>query len=363
MNALNIISSIGTIPGTPNRSRKSSITQSTEKLYDGDNDSDHLSVADKSDDENNADSSGGEQEIIPLLKNEHDYHSTKIPSIQQPSKWTLLPKKIIAGLLASFRFIINTIIAPIIYIFNFFYDFSIIPPIRKLYSKRKTLRSTSKIKNDDKRSKRNQVDIYTAASAAEDDGTKFDNEEKSNQTNSSRDDIIQDENTPRRSMRIKIQSDLISQKKQKLQNDNDNDEENIEEKIETVANTLKSPSNLTISTTNTKLKYPRIPTYPRPLIPKRQLSYSNIYNNSHLPKKTLILDLDETLIHSMAKGGRMSSGHMVEVKFQRPITSGRMILGPQIPILYFVHERPYCHEFLKKVIYISIILILISLIY
>ena len=42
---------------------------------------------------------------------------------------------------------------------------------------------------------------------------------------------------------------------------------------------------------------------PRPLIPAKP------------PQKTLVLDLDETLIHSLAKGGKLGSGHMVEVKF------------------------------------------------
>lgn len=53
-------------------------------------------------------------------------------------------------------------------------------------------------------------------------------------------------------------------------------------------------------------------------------------------KKTLVLDLDETLIHSLAKGGKMSSGHMVEVKLDKHA------------ILYYVHKRPYCDEFLRK---------------
>ncbi|KAH0022191.1 hypothetical protein KCU80_g15834, partial [Aureobasidium melanogenum] len=84
------------------------------------------------------------------------------------------------------------------------------------------------------------------------------------------------------------------------------------------------------------------------LVPRRQPSYVMTYNPDP-PKKTLIIDLDETLIHSMAKGGRMSTGHMVEVKLQGPIGGNGMVLGPQVPILYYVHERPYCHDFLRKV--------------
>ncbi|KAK7205309.1 NLI interacting factor, partial [Myxozyma melibiosi] len=49
-------------------------------------------------------------------------------------------------------------------------------------------------------------------------------------------------------------------------------------------------------------------------------------------------DLDETLIHSMSKGSPMSDGHMVEVR-----------LDKQHAILYYVHKRPYCDEFLQKV--------------
>ena len=54
-------------------------------------------------------------------------------------------------------------------------------------------------------------------------------------------------------------------------------------------------------------------------------------------RKTLILDLDETLIHSLAKGNKMSAGHMVEIKFEKHA------------ILYYVHKRPHCDRFLRKV--------------
>lgn len=74
-------------------------------------------------------------------------------------------------------------------------------------------------------------------------------------------------------------------------------------------------------------------------------------------QKTLVIDLDETLIHSLAKGGRMSSGHMVEVKLNAPVLAPvssianhpTPVIGPQHPILYYVHKRPHCDEFLRKV--------------
>lgn len=110
---------------------------------------------------------------------------------------------------------------------------------------------------------------------------------------------------PRRSIRIRLYNEERSHQKTK-------------------STSVKSPTSPSSSLRMTK--YPRMAGPPAPLL-------------SHKPSpKTLILDLDETLIHSLAKGGRMSSGHMVEVKLDR-----------QHAILYYVHKRPYCDEFLRKV--------------
>jgi CTD nuclear envelope phosphatase 1 len=67
-------------------------------------------------------------------------------------------------------------------------------------------------------------------------------------------------------------------------------------------------------------------------------------------RKTLILDLDETLIHSMSKGGRMNSGYMVEVRLNTASlgVNGQGGVG-QHPILYWVNKRPFCDEFLRRV--------------
>lgn len=101
------------------------------------------------------------------------------------------------------------------------------------------------------------------------------------------------------------------------------------------ADSLKSPTSprtpsITSKTPHTSLPITTAKTavqlIPRPLIPTKP------------SQKTLVLDLDETLIHSLAKGGKLGSGHMVEVKFDR------------VPILYFVHKRPYCDLFLRKVL-------------
>ncbi|KAI9771376.1 MAG: Nuclear envelope morphology protein 1 [Geoglossum simile] len=115
------------------------------------------------------------------------------------------------------------------------------------------------------------------------------------------------------------------------------------------AATLKSPTSPASSLRRTK--YPRTPTPPRPLIPRLQPSYTYPDPTAfRVGQKTLILDLDETLIHSLAKGGRMGTGHMVEVKLNTPVgIGGGAVIGPQHPILYYVHKRPHCDDFLRKV--------------
>jgi CTD nuclear envelope phosphatase 1 len=113
---------------------------------------------------------------------------------------------------------------------------------------------------------------------------------------------------------------------------------------------LKSPTGPIKATSKQLTKFPRAPQPPRPLVPRRQPSYSASGTSAVGPhQKTLIIDLDETLIHSQSKGGRFQTGRMVEVKLQASVGAGGQIIGPQVPILYYVHKRPYCDDFLKKV--------------
>jgi CTD nuclear envelope phosphatase 1 len=171
-----------------------------------------------------------------------------------------------------------------------------------------------------------------------------------------------EEGTPRRSIRIKLHNEGTAKRRQE-QREQAAEQEQIggsdvagDIAANLAAESLKSP----ISSVSRKItKYPHAPAPPRPLIPPRQPSYTtgpNVRNHSRIAQKTLILDLDETLIHSLAKGGRMSSGHMVEVKLTAPMTTTAtpggppMIIGPQHPILYYVHKRPHCDDFLRKVV-------------
>jgi CTD nuclear envelope phosphatase 1 len=162
---------------------------------------------------------------------------------------------------------------------------------------------------------------------------------------------------PRRSsIRIKEQNDSALKKRKQKRNSP------LGEGSPMTVDKIKSPTSPVPSLKVTR--YPHAPQPPRPLVPRRQPSYSNLMPRSpgrHGPvkpvqeQKTLVLDLDETLIHSLAKGGRMSSGHMVEVKLNAPVAVSSQanqpaqVIGPQHPILYYVHKRPHCDEFLKKV--------------
>lgn len=282
-------------------------------------------------------------------------------------------KKIAAALTA----ILATIGMPIVYVAKCFRDesghYSALVPFKR--NKRKSNTQILKSKPDDVSEKaynRILTETQLKHSSSSDSLSSLNSDSDSDRRRMTDRKLKQkhlepgDHSHRRRSSRIRLlQNDDVTQRRKSRLADSAPSPETGPLTIDSI----KSP--ISTSTAN-KLRYPHAPQPPRPLIPRRQPSYSNIAAHSpvhslrrhsfvpQLQQKTLILDLDETLIHSIAKGGRMSSGHMVEVKLNTPVLNpvqqalpGQpappQFVGPQHPILYYVHKRPHCDEFLRKV--------------
>ena len=306
---------------------------------------------------------------------------------QSKSRLRLVTKRLIDALTESIKWVISKLVAPGVYLVACFHDsegrFSPLLPMRKgrcrnpnrngsasttraiglsgspdplspsfkLKPSNKTAQTKSSGKNE---KSRNADAISLSSSDSEVDlRSKTSSHSRDSRPKLNSSSPVEDTTPTRRSIRIKLNnSEAARRRKQKGTHETtigavDTGEKSPE--IVTPAN-LKSPTSPASSLGRTR--YPRAPAPPRPLIPRRQPSYSTIHprHYSHtLAQKTLVIDLDETLIHSMAKGGRMSSGHMVEVKLSHPTSYNGLTLGPQHPILYYVHKRPYCDDFLRKV--------------
>ncbi|KAB8068134.1 NLI interacting factor-like phosphatase-domain-containing protein [Aspergillus leporis] len=221
--------------------------------------------------------------------------------------------------------------------------------IKQLDSKRRPS-STRKLKNHKSRDS-----IASSTSESEGDRKALEgrtnSKSRSPKAKSPKLEQISDKTTPRRSIRIKLHNEeALKRQRQRRSQSVDLDQSSHTGALN--PDSLKSPTSPSVHRVT---KYPHSPFPPRPLIPARLPSYTATSRTSRLPQKTLILDLDETLIHSLAKGGRMSSGHMVEVKLSTPMTTALTpgasptTLGPQHPILYYVHKRPHCDDFLRKI--------------
>lgn len=384
MNALNILSGISaTPPPTPPRSRTSSSANINDARRSS-SDTALLSASSplrQSDPDQDADtgsfgSDAALDEKAPLLQqNEQDVDSFTPES--QMSRFWRIPKQIAGAFVASIKLVLATIIAPGRFVVACFYDeqgnLSVMVPIRGMFrsQRRKSSSQRSGVtrsieekegyyekprlrpKEERRNSETTQGDAYTerslsvdsnatATSEPESEAPKSADLEDSPARNTRSKTASKGEIAPaKKSIRIKLHNEEALKRKRQ-QSKSISSTGSQEDKVAAVANSLKSPSSPAVS----KLKYPRAPAAPRPLVPRRQPSYT-FTHITETPKKTLIIDLDETLIHSMAKGGRMSTGHMVEVKFQGQI--GESVVGSQVPILYYVHERPFCHEFLRKV--------------
>jgi CTD nuclear envelope phosphatase 1 len=285
---------------------------------------------------------------------------TKV-SNKRSSWWHALPRNFASSILGSIRWVFVTLASPGVYLIACFCDangnFAPWTRIKSLFGGGRSRSS----KLDDsavtekhghlhpssrRRSKRHSVSNRAASSSSavtSESEADEPSSKSSRHTRSKSLDPSEEINPARKSIRIK------------LHNEEGTDKRRHRKTQSAVARTkasdlggdelsahLKSPTSPVAALT----KYPRAPAPPRPLIPRRQPSYLNIEPTSQ-PRKTLILDLDETLIHSMSKGGRMSTGHMVEVR----LNAASLGMGGQSqhPILYWVNKRPYCDEFLRRV--------------
>ena len=287
---------------------------------------------------------------------------------------SLLVRRIAHALTESIKWVLSKIIAPGVYIVSCFYDeqghFSPIMPIRKLrrLPPKKGLGSTAHAVGLSRSTQASQSDMYMSekgysrtSSRRQSPNTPATSESEVEPKNSKsstrssktkREGSSSSDNLPtRRSIRIKLNTEeqaRRSKKSKKQRTASDVAKSGNASQEEATAAELKSPTSPASSLRITK--YPHAPYPPRPLIPRRQPSYSeNTPNTSTRSQKTLVIDLDETLIHSLAKGGRMSTGHMVEVKLSSPAAYNGLSLGPQHPILYYVHKRPHCDDFLKRI--------------
>lgn len=324
-------------------------------------------------------------EKTPLLDSS-DGKST-IERKQNTNRLRTIAKRLANALKESLKWVLWKLTSTGVYFTAFFYDsegrFSPFMPIRRMRPKRSTANGTgstahtvglSRLTSPSSRATRAVLEKRATRGSAlivpekEDNSgttsTPTSDSEKETHTmsgNRSRDlrqkarsrQSSEDVSPPRQSIRIKLNNeDIKRRRKPKLSGQSASEAaSSIEASQEVIAAAnLKSPTSPAAVLRMTK--YPHAPAPPRPLIPRRQASYSTFSQPPHLSawgQKTLVIDLDETLIHSLSKGGRMSSGHMVEVKLSHSTSLDGLTLGPQHPILYYVHKRPYCDEFLRKV--------------
>ncbi|KAL9131047.1 MAG: hypothetical protein Q9217_000933 [Psora testacea] len=406
MNSLNILSArvIGqTLPGHPSKERPRSYSDGTVSKANPEFGLRRSASQDvkrvTTRDEEKEDGQGHEAQAPAEDSGIEVYHSEideKTPFLREStpmskyslrySKLRLAAKRLVDALTASLKWVLSTLVSPGVYVVTGFYDekghFSPLIPVRRLgrlFPKRNGRKSTThavglsgssgahdensykgitrrKGRSKDTKSAPQGADrSATATSDSETDASEkmilLESPTRSRppiRTSSSSEEVPE----ARRSVRVRLNTEDGTRRRKQNRGKGDSasttsSTSNDGQPPLTVA-TIKSPTSPASSLRMTK--YPRALPPPRPLIPRRQPSYSaHTPRSSGVVQKTLVIDLDETLIHSLAQGGRMSSGHMVEVKLNTSVGYGGATLGPQHPILYYVHKRPHCDDFLRKV--------------
>ncbi|TDZ71744.1 Nuclear envelope morphology protein 1 [Colletotrichum sidae] len=372
MNSLNIITSRVSPPPSPVASRSNSLgsmgltVQSDDDEpsgesaeMQGDNREAETFPLEKSAYEQNTDGHGMDlaSEATPLIGETTD---TSLRS----TSWHTLPRRIAVSFINSIRWVLSTLAAPGIYLIACLYDetgfFAPFTQLKKIFGFHGGSRklATDFPLSSEKSGRQGSagyggVAHSRASSGSSSSGLSSESESDADRQRRggsagrhSRSKSSAEEIAPaRRSIRIKLHNDELPQRKhRKTQSATARPKS---ESGSDISAQLKSPT----SPAGALTRYPKTPAPPRPLIPRRQPSYLNIEPSNPNHQKTLILDLDETLIHSMSKGGRMSTGHMVEVRLNQTYVGagGQTSIGPQHPILYWVNKRPYCDDFLRRV--------------
>lgn len=366
MNSLNIITSRVSPASSASPTRTNSLTSLgldlpgiDEKIHDGDQDypesKDTEPFPDADDHGHYNEKSASEN--TPLLSEGRDssepWHTSRGQS---------LPRRILASVINSLRWFFSTLASPGVYLFACFYNdegvFAPMTQLKKLFgvypnSRRKEAFGSDQSDGSSGRygsGYNNMLAPPTNVRPGTSSSMSSESDSDHSQTPSrhSRSKSSEEGGQTRRSIRIKLNNDDASrQRKQHRKTQSAAPRTKPSEYGQELSAHLKSPTSPHAALT----KYPKAPAPPRPLIPRRQPSYIN-FEPSRKQQKTLILDLDETLIHSMSKGGRLNSGHMVEVRLNTAslgLGSGGNAGMAQHPILYWVNKRPYCDEFLRRV--------------
>ncbi|QUC16177.1 uncharacterized protein UV8b_00418 [Ustilaginoidea virens] len=370
MNSINIITSRVSPAPSPNASRSNSISnisaglvsaESSTDAVDGekspssepfpDADSDDLPHQDEKRDDR-----GGEH--APLLHGSKD-------SNKRSGWWHAAPRTFASSIVNSIRWVLATLASPGVYLVACFYDeqgaFAPLSQLKKLFGVRKgggidgyrshgNHSKSSSAAGSPLSEHRRIAPRPAPSSGSSTSGQSSESESESSKHSASRHGRSRsfnpagDVGSAGRSIRIKLHNDeSLRQRKQHRRAQSAVARTKASD--EDLSAQLKSPTSPIAALT----RYPKTPAPPRPLIPRRQPSYLK-QDASVKHQKTLILDLDETLIHSMSKGGR-SSGHMVEVRLNTAsLGMGNAPGGAaQHPILYWVNKRPFCDEFLRRV--------------
>lgn len=372
MNSINIITARVSPPPSPTQSRSNSIAS----IGIG------IASDDHSHDQSDGRTANQDDESFPedtfdesRFSSEKAYVHEETPLLgdsvecdRRSRWWHSLPRGFASSIISSIRWVFATLASPGVYLFACFCDengfFAPFTQLGKLFGICKTPRPKMGMEDDpygtSEKEGYGRTSGYRSlsprpavSSGSSSSGLSSESESEGSRSSSpgrhARSKSLQpaEESAPvRRSIRIKLNSDEALRMRKHRKTQSAVARTKSSDLGGDITSHLKSPTSPIAALT----KYPKTPAPPRPLIPRRQPSYLNIEQMNKKQKKTLILDLDETLIHSMSKGGRMSTGHMVEVRLNTTyVVGGQTAVGPQHPILYWVNKRPYCDEFLRRV--------------